>query len=209
MKDAASKLTPLGIVVLGLLRERDMHPYEMMRLIRQRRDDRLVGVTNGTFYHTVSRLERDGLVEEVGVDRDGNRPERTTYRLTAAGRAAAEAWVRRELPRTDRILEFRVALSEAHDLPRADAVALLSRRRDALVVYRAGLLESLDDATGRGVPFQFLIELERETVILDADLAWLDDVLRRLADPAVPWGVHEMPADTMARLAAFRESVTS
>ncbi|BDV29452.1 PadR family transcriptional regulator [Microbacterium terricola] len=209
MKDGATALTPLAVVVLGLLRERDMHPYEMMRLIRQRRDDRLVNPTNGTMYHTVGRLERAGLIAEVGVDRDGNRPERTTYAITPAGAAAAEVWVRRELPCIDRILEFRVALAEAHELPREEAIDLLTQRRHALARYRAELRTGLEGAAARGVPFQFLIELEREDAILVADLAWMDGVLRRLPDPDLPWGVHELPADTMARLTAYRESVTS
>src|SRR5512138_2173622 len=102
MRDAVAKLTPLGVMVLALLREGEMHPYEMMRLMRQRRDDQLVTITNGTFYHTVARLERLGLLAEVGVDREGNRPERTTYRLTDAGRDAVSEWVRAELPRVDR-----------------------------------------------------------------------------------------------------------
>ena len=78
MQDAVDRLTPLGVMVLALLGEGDMHPYEMIRLMRFRRDDRLVAITNGTMYHTVGRLEKAGLVTEVGVDRDGNRPERTT-----------------------------------------------------------------------------------------------------------------------------------
>jgi len=58
MADVA--LTPLGVMVLALLREGDMHPYEMMRLLRHRREDRMVKLTNGTFYHTVARLSATG-----------------------------------------------------------------------------------------------------------------------------------------------------
>lgn len=209
MGDATRALTPLAVVVLGLLRERPMHPYEMLRLIQQRRDDRLVGGSRGTLYHTVARLERHALLAEVGVDRDGNRPERTTYELTDAGAAAAAAWVRAHLPRTDRILEFRVALSEAHILPRADVIRLLSRRRADLDGYGDGLDASLASARAREVPYQFLVELEREVALLHADLAWLDGILSRLHDPSVPWGPHELPPETLGRLAAFRESVVS
>ena len=75
MKDAVDRLTPLGLMVLALLREGDMHPYEMMRLMRQRRDDRLVSITNGTLYHTVARLERAGLAR-----RGRRRPRRQSSR---------------------------------------------------------------------------------------------------------------------------------
>src|SRR3954453_2332617 len=115
MQDVVSRLTPLGVMVLAMLGEGDMHPYEMIRLMRQRRDDRLVAITNGTFYHTVGRLQRAGLLAEVGIDREGNRPERTTYAQTALGREAVGEWVRRELARIDRPAEFRIALAAAHN----------------------------------------------------------------------------------------------
>lgn len=207
MPDSRTRLTPLAVVVLGLLRERDMHPYEMRRLIRERRDDRLVSIANGTFYHAVGRLERDGLIVAVGVDRQGGRPERTTYALMDAGRAASVAWIRRELPRIDNVLEFRVALAEAHVLPRDEAARLLTLRRDALAAHRDGLRADLTATADRGVPFQFLVELEREVAILDADLAWHDRLLTRLADPGTPWGVRELPDATRERLTAYRESV--
>lgn len=209
MPDSHTRLTPLAVVVLGLLREGDMHPYEMRRLIRERRDDRLVSVANGTFYHAVGRLERDGLIVAVGVDRHGSRPERTTYALTDAGRAASVAWIRRELPRIDNLLEFRVALAEAHVLPRPDARHLLTRRRAELTAHREDLRAGLAAADGRGVPFQFLVELDREVALLDADLVWLDTLLARLADPGTAWGVHELPAATRDTLTAYRESVLS
>ena len=202
-------LTPLGAAVLGLLRERPMHPYEMVRLLRQRRDDRLVSVSKGTLYHTVARLQREGLVVELGVDRAGNRPERTTYAVTDAGRSVSANWLRQQLPRIDRIVEFRVALAEAHDLPRTEVIALLTARRDPLHAYAAELVADVAEAEARGVPFQFLIELDRERTILAADLAWMDGILDRLTDPDLPWGVHELPAATVDRLTAFRESVTT
>lgn len=201
------RLTPLAVMALGLLRERDMHPYEMMRLLRQRRDDRLVAVTNGTFYHTVGKLLEAGLIAEVGTDRDGNRPERTTYTLTPDGAAAATRWVRTQLPRIDRKLEFRVALSEAHDLPRAEVSDLLAQRRDALRAERETALAALDEAVQRGVPLQFLIEHEREAALMDADLAWLDRALAQLADSDIPWGVAEIDPQTARALRTYREGV--
>jgi DNA-binding PadR family transcriptional regulator len=210
MGDHGAKLTPLGVMVLALLREGDMHPYEMMRLLRHRRDDRLVPIQNGTFYHTVGRLEREGLLAEVGVDREGNRPERTTYTLTDSGRDVVAQWVRRELPRIDRPAEFRVALAEAHNLPRDEVVDLLGARRAAL----AGNLEmhtrGLADAELRGVPQQYLVELDREAVLLEAELAWLDRLRARLTDDAMPWGIADIspdiPEETVHRLVALREA---
>ncbi|MFD4958034.1 PadR family transcriptional regulator [Microbacterium sp. NPDC058389] len=195
MKDALARLTPLGVMVLALLAEGDMHPYEMIRLMHIRRDDRLVTITNGTFYHTVGRLERAGLLAEVGVDRDGNRPERTTYTQTEAGAAAVVEWVRRELPRVDRPAEFRVALAEAHGLERDEAVTLLAERRAALAELLEAIETGRSHALGKGVPEQYLLELGREELLVRADLQWLDATIARIASPDFPWGPEETHSD--------------
>jgi DNA-binding PadR family transcriptional regulator len=184
----APRLTPLAVMILALLREGDMHPYEMMRLLRGRRDERLVRIQNGTFYHTVARLERDGLLAEVGIDRDGNRPERTTYTLTGPGETAVEEWVRRELSRIDRAPEFRVALAEAHNLDGTEVVALLDARRALLAESAELLRDRLAGAAARGVPEQVLVELQRESALLAAELAWQDALRARLHDGTLPWG---------------------
>lgn len=195
MKDAVDRLTPLGLMVLALLGEGDMHPYEMIRLMRLRRDDRLVAITNGTMYHTVGRLERAGLVAEVGVDRAGNRPERTTYTVTDAGARSVGEWVRRELPRIDRPAEFRIALAEAHNLPRDEVLALLGVRRTALADARVALADGHRFAQHKGVPEQYLLEVDRDEAMLAADLAWLDDVIERIDDPDFSWGPESEPSE--------------
>jgi DNA-binding PadR family transcriptional regulator len=195
MTDAVDRLTPLGLMVLALLSEGDMHPYEMIRLMRLRRDDRLVTITNGTMYHTVARLERTGLVVQRGIDRDGNRPERTTYAVTDAGSAAVTEWVRRELPRIDRPSEFRIALAEAHNLDREEAVLLLVRRLDALRRSRAETAEGHRSARRKGVPEQYLLEVEREESMLDADVRWLERLVVRLHDSDLDWGAPAEPSE--------------
>lgn len=193
MADPLDRLTPLAVMVLALLEEGDMHPYEMMRLMRQRRDDRLVSITNGTMYHTVARLEGAGLLADVGTDRDGNRPERTTYTRTASGRDAVTEWVRRELPRIDRAAEFRIALAEAHNLDRDEVVELLVTRRVALTAAQRALVAGRADARDRGVPDQFLLEVEREELLMDVELHWLGSLITRLEQHRFPWGIAELP----------------
>ena len=87
-------LTPLQIATLGVLAEEPRHPYDCYRLLMHRRADRVVRIKTGTLYHAIRRLEAQGLVAEVGTDRDGNRPERTTYRITDDGRTTLEEQLR-------------------------------------------------------------------------------------------------------------------
>ncbi|MEV8241924.1 PadR family transcriptional regulator [Microbacterium testaceum] len=202
----ASRLTPIAVMILATLREADMHTYELVRLLKERRDDRLVPLQKGTIYHTVARLERDGLLAEVGVDREGNRPERTTYTLLDAGRQAVENWVRAELPQIDRQSDFRVALSEAHNLERDEVVALLDQRRTMLEASIAEHRAGLESAADSDTPEQFLVELQRQAALLDAELAWQDSLRARLVDRTLPWGVAEIPEHIKNKHRVSRET---
>lgn len=187
MPSPPAKLTPLGVTVLALLREGDMHPYEMLRLLLARRRDRIIPVTKGALYHTVARLERQGFIAATGVDREGRLPERTSYRLLERGRDAVIAWVRAELPRRDPAGPFRLALVEAHNLPRAEALALLAIRRRALAAEHAEYRSALASARDGGVPEQYLIDVDRQAALLEAELDWLDRTLARFASPQFSW----------------------
>ena len=186
VKDPA--LTSLGVMVLALLSEGEMHPYEMARLLRARRDDRIIPISNGTLYHTVSRLHAHELLEEVGVDRDGNRPERTTYAVTPAGTDAVRDWVRRELGGSRRQTPFRVALAEAHNIDRAEAVDLLTQRVALLRQELDTIGVALDGAATRGVLEQYVLEASRHRILLQAEVDWLDTLIPRIAFPDFAWG---------------------
>ncbi|QIM15737.1 PadR family transcriptional regulator [Leucobacter insecticola] len=194
MNSPNPKLTPLGIMLLALLYEGDMHPYEMLRLLEYRHRDRLVSVTKGSVYHTVSRLEEQQLIAEACVDREGNRPERTSYTLREAGRDAVPAWVRQELPRIDCPASFNVALAEAHNLTLAETVELLTQRKDALANALRIQVSELADAHDEGTPEQYLLNFEREAKLLHADLDWIIETLAHISTPGFPWGQGITPS---------------
>ena len=75
-RSESRSLAPIAILILGLLAERPMHPYEMFQLTIDRREDRLLKVRPGTMYHTVDRLSAQELIEvhEIHVVVGGVRP---------------------------------------------------------------------------------------------------------------------------------------
>src|SRR3981081_227509 len=83
----------LAYLVLNLLAEAPMHPYQIKRLIHSRGNDLIVDVNPASLYHAIARLERAALIEPVETIRDGRRPERTVYRATEAGVAELLAWM--------------------------------------------------------------------------------------------------------------------
>jgi len=198
-------LSAVAVLLVALLHEQPMHPYQMHQSLVQRGDARLVRVNPGAVYHAVERLERDGLVEAVGVDREGGRPERTTYRVTEAGRAAFRERLRSLLGDDHPTYPlFPVGLVEANELPADEVAHHLRRRGDRLRARRAELAERYDEARSLGLPRRYMLDVEHELALLTAETAWLDGLVADLEDPADPlaWSAPFPLAYLEARQAA-------
>ncbi|WOP19473.1 PadR family transcriptional regulator [Raineyella sp. LH-20] len=189
-------LTPLQLSALAILHEGPSHPYEVYQLMLQRREDRVVKVRPGTLYHAIGRLADDGLLQSCGTDRCGNRPERTTYRITDAGRAALRAtvdeWVSRpvyEYPR------FPCAVAELHELPAEHALDLLTTRAERLESEHTLLVDTLAYVGARGLPERFILDVDYQASMLLAEVRWLRATAARIADGTMDWDSPAPPAD--------------
>lgn len=186
--EGVTALTPLAVTVLGLLGERPMHPYEMYQLAMFRRGGRLVKIRRGSLYHTVDRLERDKLLRAIGTDRDGRRPERTTYEITDAGRDVLAATLRDMLAvPVNEYPQFPVALAEAHNLPAESVVELLRRRIDALTAEIDAFAERQRIADEANLPRIFRFGEEYLQVLGRAERDWLTSLVAGLESGDTPW----------------------
>ncbi|MFF0815469.1 PadR family transcriptional regulator [Rhodococcus sp. NPDC003318] len=195
-------VTPLAITVLALLNERDMHPYEMYQVLQQRRGDRLVKLRPGSLYHTVARLDRDEMVVAVGTDRDGNRPERTTYAITDAGRRTLRERVTEMLGQPVREYpQFPLALAEAHNLDRDTVVRLLTDRIGRLEQDLAELDASRTAVAELGKPRAFWLELDYLRAVARTEIDWLRGTVDELDDGALPWITPDLVRAQLTRQA--------
>ena len=81
----------VGHVLLGVLAEGPAHGYDL----KHAHDERYPGAKQlafGQVYAALAKLEKDGFVEVVETTR-GSGPDRTTYALTPAGKAALGSWL--------------------------------------------------------------------------------------------------------------------
>lgn len=200
-ENSCRPLAPMAILVLGLLCERPMHPYEMLQTTTERREDRLLKFRPGTLYHSVDRLSVNGLIEVHEVVREGNRPERTVYSITDAGRDALRESLEEILARHPaEYPELYLALSEAHGLPRRRVVELLRQRRIRMREELDGMTAGMEAVRAQGKPEMFYLDMSCRLATRRAQLDWLDDLIARLErgdldsggidwldDPSSPW----------------------
>ena len=80
----------MRLMILGLLMERDSHPYEIRQTIKMRNWNESFKLRDGSLYYAVDQLRADGLIEaaEVVAVPGDNRPDKTIYRISDKGKAA-------------------------------------------------------------------------------------------------------------------------
>ncbi|CAH0278568.1 PadR family transcriptional regulator [Microbacterium sp. Bi128] len=138
-------------------------------------------VNVGQVYTTLERLERDGLVERRGADDDG----RVLWRVTAAGRLQARAWLG-SASSTERRDDVALRIALALTLPGADVGPMIAAQRAAV---RGALAEPEPGDENMDAVARAVVAAARR-VRLEADLRFLDEVERMAAD-AVPFDLSD------------------
>ncbi|MGY4643536.1 helix-turn-helix transcriptional regulator [Cellulomonas sp. URHB0016] len=185
---AVGELSAVAVLLLATLHEQPMHPYQLHQTLVERGEERLVRITLGAVYHGVERLEREGLVEVVGTDRTGNRPERTTYRLTDAGRTAFARRLTSFLGEDHPAYPlFSVGLAEASDLPQGVVETQLRRRLHRESARLSDLTTAYRTIRAEGLPRRYLLDVEHDLALMREEVAWLGRTLDELAAGSLSW----------------------
>src|SRR5918999_5395440 len=120
----------LELAILGLLKERAMHGYELRKQLAQRLGF-FWSVSFGSIYPTLRRLERRGLIEKFSNEDSASR-RKQTFRITEEGErefmeliaeGATSAWEEEKFPL--RLAFFRYLKPELR-------IRLMERRKAAL-----------------------------------------------------------------------------
>jgi DNA-binding PadR family transcriptional regulator len=173
------------LLVLGVVRIfQPVHGYYVRRELLTWRVEEWAHVNPGSIYGALRTLVKEGHVEEVATDRQGARPERTTYQLTVDGEAQYFHLLRDALWSVDvgdpsRLL---AALSFMPSLNRQEVIDALSARRGQI----DGLIKESEHAERHVVetrtsPAHVIEHFQLRIALLDAERAYLDALGRRLA----------------------------
>ena len=161
------------LLLLGLLRGQEMHGYRLNDFI----DAFLavcVDVKKATAYYLLNKMHADGWIA-VEEQQEGNRPVRRIYSITPGGESAFQNLLRENLSNyTPAQFSSDIGLAFMDALPGEELNSLLLQRRENLEAQLA-IVEAIPEHPGN---FQLMIE--HQSRHLQAELAWLDEVIARL-----------------------------
>jgi len=175
------------MVILGLLRERPLYGYELKQIIEEHMGD-WTSIAFGSIYFALDKLTEEKFVEKVGVERKGKRPSRCVYQITRAGRGEflrllRESWQAFE----PQYFDLDICLLFLNDLPSKEVIGYLRKRQailkevlDHLKTHRAEQLKLPD------VPHHAAAIFDHSTLHTQAELAWINDLLKKLEGGEYP-----------------------
>jgi DNA-binding PadR family transcriptional regulator len=179
------------LIVLCLLREAPMHPYEMQRLVGERKKDEFLDLKRGSLYQNIGRLEQAGLIAKAETIREGKRPERTVYRLTDAGERDLLVWLRELLAKpVHGSIRFEASLSLVVHLTPEDAVKQLTQRTQLLEAEIAKLNTALADLVPK-LGRLHSAEADYTRAMRRAELAWVSALIGEIKRGDLTWNPKE------------------
>ena len=196
----------VALTTLGLLSEQSCHPYEIQRLLIDRHKGYAVGKTRA-LYRAIEELEALGYIEQLETSREGRRPERTVYQITAEGRDELENWLADLLASpVDEHPAFNIAVGLLGYITQERAEAALAMRvvglQARLVALDVSLKLAQDDL---GLPRLVLLELEHAMALAAAELAWVRSLLSDIETGVLVWNEELLRAHFEAMHAADAE----
>jgi DNA-binding PadR family transcriptional regulator len=172
----------LALALLSMLAQQPMYPYEMAQTLRSRGKDRSIRINWGSLYTVVQNLDKNGFIEAVSTEREGRQPERTTYRITEAGKAELSDWLRELISIPEWTpTPFEAALSEAAGLGPDELMSLLAQRLTTLDSDNTASAAELEQIARR-LPRLLLIEAVYKLALRLAEATWVRGLLGEIAD---------------------------
>ncbi|WP_079528834.1 PadR family transcriptional regulator [Halobacillus hunanensis] len=75
----------IQIVILGLLKSNDQHPYEIKKMIKENKWDQFFDMTDGNLYYSIESLKKKNYIQSIKTEKVEKRPNRTIYSITSEG----------------------------------------------------------------------------------------------------------------------------
>jgi DNA-binding PadR family transcriptional regulator len=167
----------LDLAILGLLKERSMHGYELKKRLSDTLGP-LFPVSYGALYPTLKRLKTAGAVEEVFPKTEVRR-RKNVYRVTDEGErrfaSLVESFGGREGAVDDN--GFRVRLAFFRYMKPETRLGVLERRRAALTERLAELTHRLSSYRER-VDAYTLSLMRHGMDSTERDILWVDDLIK-------------------------------
>lgn len=170
-KKKASTTRERELLLLGLLRKREMHGYQLSEFMETHLG-LFFDIKKATAYNLLGKMEKKGWVTSR-EEQEGKRPTRRVFAITSEGETQFQELLRNAFPEYRRpAFPGNVPFLFMDALPPEELQELLDVRRDAIRERMVALETHLDHI---GHPL-----FDHHLLVLRVELKWVEDLLEGL-----------------------------
>lgn len=175
------------LLILGVLRaEEPAHGYEIRRELETWGAQRWANVAPGSVYHALTKMAREGLVEQVESTEPSKGPARNAYSITKLGEREFQRFLREYLwmdkPTIDPLQPV-IAFLDA--VPKDELLAALKRRASSARAT-AEALRFVNEASGHDLPAHFAEGHRLGAYHAEAEARWAEEAAEKVERGELP-----------------------
>ncbi len=162
------------VIILRLLKTRDLYGYELDRLIEENKMRHWADIGFSSIYHILNKMERDALLSSYHVKEEGS-PRRRVYRVTELGAESLRREVIRLMTKPSlQHNDFAVGLICSDVLDEEEFRMNLNLYREHLRERLHFFKREIPSETAR--KSRVAMAIERFRRLIEAELRWLEEI---------------------------------
>lgn len=173
-------LSKASVLILGILGQRQLNPYELIKVLRMFHVDNWFNIADSTVYATIKKLCKGGYIEGE-LSKNGNMPEKTIYSVTEKGKKQLEEQLIHALSTfTYDVLNFSVAALFFDFFEKSEILKLLEERLTFLEKYEYGIDNQIEHLKNENIPVLFLVNIKRNKKIITCEKEVTKDYINEI-----------------------------
>jgi len=186
-------ISKIDLMILGLVLEKPMHGYEINQIIGSEEMQSWLDISRTSVYYALSRLKKQGFITEV-VEKQHNKPDRSIFRITEAGRELFFNSLSQSLAEQERVfLEYNIGLFFINKLTKERAVEVLEKRKRFLKKWRSTLNEHLKvTRNGQEHPSTLRAVIDHTLSFTESEVSWLDSFIESVTGAPLEGGINSI-----------------
>lgn len=173
-------LSKASVLVLGILGQRPLNPYELIKVLSMFHVDDWFRIADSTVYATIKKLCKGGYIEGE-LSKNGNMPEKTIYSITERGRKELREQLVNALSTFSYdVLNFSVAALFFDFFEKSEILKLLGERLTFLEKYEQGIENQIHYLENGDIPILFLADIKRNRKIITCEKEVTKDYINEI-----------------------------
>ena len=184
-----------AFVLLGLLKERAMNPYEIVKILDRLNISQWTPISASSVYMTIRTLEKKGHVSGK-KEKNSAMPEKTIYSVTSAGETAfLKALKENMLEDITNITSFNLSTLFLCHLDRLEVIKILKDRLLRIAENYVATEQAYHQYKQSHIPEYSIISLKHNMIFYKAEMSAVELLLEEI-ERTTEWGHFLTDEDT-------------